>query len=185
MSWVLQRRGLPLYYLAPSTPWDLDDLLQTATLEGEEGGGRVTVAGWLGETETRANLTLPVLHLEVVHVRGVAPPPEGPEAQAWGLLEQLADNPGRTAEHRALNFLVARFQDLRELLARRIEANQKLAGVRARPSRLSASGQVIDIIFDFRSPEDGAAADSQFVRVDVSEVHPFPLNDSFQAYFER
>jgi hypothetical protein len=97
---------------------------------------------------------------------------------------QMADNAGATDEHRALNYLTVRYQDLYAQAAEQLHGrNAALTAVDMRPSRLSGVRRIVDVIFSY-TPRQAGATDKFFVRVDVTEEFPF-LVTRMSPYYDR
>jgi hypothetical protein len=119
------------------------------------------------------------------------PKPEGltseefePAAEElFNRIQQVADNAGATDEHRALNYLAVRYP---AIYARAVEAfsqNRSLSAVEVRPSRLTGTRKVVQVIFAYTDRQTGVT-ERHFVRVDVSDEFPF-LVTPLSAYYER
>lgn len=62
---------------------------------------------------------------------------------------QMADNAGATDEHRALNYLAVRYPAIYAQTADAFGRNFALAGVEVRPSRLSSTRRIGEVIFTY------------------------------------
>ena len=96
---------------------------------------------------------------------------------------QIADNAGATDEHRALNYLSVRYDEIYHRTQLMQNDNYSFAAVDVRPSRLSGARKVVDVIFSYENRAN-RAIQKWFVRVDVTEEFPF-LISPMQEYFER
>jgi cyclic patellamide precursor peptide PatG len=96
---------------------------------------------------------------------------------------QVNDNAGATDEHRALNYLAVRYPLIYERATRSYLDNAWLSSVDARPSRLSSTRKVMDVIFSFTNRQTDVT-DKYIVRVDVTEEFPF-LVTRLTEYFDR
>ena len=101
---------------------------------------------------------------------------------------QMADNVGQTEEHRALNYLAVRVEDIYGDVAGMHAKDFSLTAIEVRPSRLSAPGtrRVLDVIFSYtrRSAPIGFT-EKHFVRVDVTEEFPFIRSPGLSYYYDR
>ena len=96
---------------------------------------------------------------------------------------QLTDNAGATDEHRALNYLVMRYPSSYAKTAEKNGETCSLTAVDVRPSRLSSTRNIVDVIFSYTHRQTDVT-DKHFVRVDVSEKFPF-LVTKMAPYFDR
>ena len=95
----------------------------------------------------------------------------------------MTDNAGATDEHRALNYLAVRYPAIYEHSAAAYAADSALSAVEVRPSRLSGSRTILDVIFSYRHRQTDVI-DKQYVRVDVTEQFPF-LVTKLSPYYDR
>src|SRR5262249_19814157 len=84
----------------------------------------------------------------------------------------LSDNAGATDEHRALNYCAVRYPAVYALLAEQFQRNASLSGVAVRPSALSSTRKIVDVIFSFTN-RNTDVVDKFSARVDVTEEFPF------------
>ena len=96
---------------------------------------------------------------------------------------QIADNAGATDEHRALNYLAVRYDEIYHRTQLLQDENYSFTAVEVRPSRLSGTRKIVDVIFSYENRAN-RAIQKWFVRVDVTEEFPF-LVSPMQEYFER
>jgi hypothetical protein len=90
-------------------------------------------------------------------IQGIPRPEDTPEDQEkrfraaaeelYYTIVQVADNAGATDEHRALNYLTVRFDRIYAKTAEMYEQNASLSRVEVRPSRLSSTRSIVDVIF--------------------------------------
>ena len=119
------------------------------------------------------------------------PRPENIEAEqfravaqeVFGRMTQIADNAGDMDEHRALNYLAVRYPTLYSGVANAHVANASLSAVDVRPSALSATRQIVEVVLSFVNRTTDVV-DKSFVRVDVTEQFPF-LVTKLSPYFDR
>jgi hypothetical protein len=96
---------------------------------------------------------------------------------------QMADNAGATDEHRALNYLAVRYPTIYAQASQAFERNFSLAAVAVRPSRLSSTRKVADVVFSYTNRQTDVT-EKYFVRVDVTEEFPF-LVSKLSPYYDR
>lgn len=113
-------------------------------------------------------------------------PPEEFAAAAGELFErirQMTDNAGATDEHRALNYLVVRYPAVYAAVADAHGRNASLTVVEVRPSALSGTRKIVEVIFTFTN-RNTDVDEKFFVRVDATEEFPF-LVTKLSPYFDR
>lgn len=96
---------------------------------------------------------------------------------------QLTDNVGTTDEHRALNYLAMRYHAIYATAADAFARGCSLTAVEARPSRLSGTRKIIDVIFSYTN-RNTDFTEKVFVRTDVTEEFPF-LVTKMSPYYDR
>ena len=95
----------------------------------------------------------------------------------------LTDNAGATDEHRALNYLAMRYPAIYAKAAESFARDCSLTGVEVRPSPLSSTRKIVDVIFAYTN-RNTDFTEKFFVRVDVTEEFPF-LVTKMSPYFDR
>jgi hypothetical protein len=94
----------------------------------------------------------------------------------------MADNAGATDEHRALNYRALRYPRIYESAAKEDAGGASLSGLAVHHSPLSSMRKIVDVVFSY-SRRDVDIPDRQFVRVDVTDQHPF-LATGLSTYYE-
>jgi len=92
--------------------------------------------------------------------------------EVFNRVMQIGDNAGATDEHRALNYLAVRYPALYAAVAEAQARNASLSAVDVRPSPVSETRQIVDVIFSFADRATDVV-DKRSVRVDVTEKFPF------------
>ena len=142
-------------------------------------------------------LMIPILVFDQVYsfsrdaLIGAIPRPEKMTAKAFEAtaqevfdrVMQLTDNAGATDEHRALNYLVMRYPAIYATVADAHARNASLTGVDVRPSRLSGTRKVVDVILSLTN-RNNEFTEKHFTRVDVTEEFPF-LVTRMSPYYDR
>ena len=95
----------------------------------------------------------------------------------------MADNAGATDEHRALNYLAVRDPRIYAKAAEEFAQDFSLSGVEVRPSPLSGTRRIVDVIFSYTN-RNTDFTEKFFVRVDVTEELPF-LVTKLSPYYDR
>jgi hypothetical protein len=106
--------------------------------------------------------------------------PEGKRTEEFGeashelfhRIYQMTDNAGATDEHRAFNYLLVRYEAIYAKVAEQFEREFSLTAVETRPSLLSGTRNIIEVIFAFNHRHTDFT-EKYFVRVDVTEEFPF------------
>jgi len=199
LCWVLTIEGLDTYILYPRHPSGFERLIESLRLAPRPTDVDVVVGllGPIASPEMCNGLMLPVVAFDQIYsfdvdslLKSIPRPENIPEDQfgsaaedlLWRIM-QLADNAGATDEHRALNYLALRYPAVYEQTAMSLGQNCSLTGVDVRPSRLSSTRKVVDVIFAYTSRQTDVT-EKFFVRVDVTEKYPF-LVTKLSPYYER
>lgn len=202
VCWVFTIEGLETYILVPRDPADYDLLLEAVRPLPSPLDVDVVVGlrGPVAGPERCNGLTVPIVVFDQLYsfdrdllIKSI-PRPESvaakqerqfraAAAELFERIMQLADNAGSTDEHRAINYLAVRYPAVYALATEANARNQSLTSVEARPSRLSQTRNVVDIIFAFTNRETDVA-EKYFARVDVTEEFPF-LVTKLSPYYDR
>ena len=127
----------------------------------------------------RATLIKSIPRPEKIPAKEFAPAAE----ELFDRIIQMADNAGASDEHRALIYLVVRYHRIYAAVAEAFARNESLTGVDVRPSALSGTRKIMDVIFSFTN-RDTDVISKQLVRVDVTEEFPF-LVTKLSPYYDR
>jgi hypothetical protein len=203
VCWVFTIEGLETYLLVPRDPADYDQLLEAVRPHPSPLDIDVVVGmrGPIAAPEMCNGLMVPIVAFDQIYsfdrnaligalpgrkgTRG-AKSKDGDTAAAEELFDRfmlLADNAGSTDEHRALNYLAVRYPAVYETVADAFERDSSLTSVDVQPSSLSATRNVVDVIFSFTNRKTDVV-DKFFTRVDVTEEFPF-LVTKMSPYFDR
>jgi hypothetical protein len=96
---------------------------------------------------------------------------------------QMTDNAGATADHRALNYLAMRYPGIYAKAAEEFARDCSLSGVDVRPSPLSGTRDIVDVIFSYTN-RNTDFTEKFCVRCDVTEEFPF-LVSKLSPYYDR
>lgn len=96
---------------------------------------------------------------------------------------QITDNAGATDENRALNYLAMRYPAIYAKAAKQFARDFSLSSVEVRPSPLSGTRNIVDVIFSYTN-RNTDFVEKYFVRLDVTEEFPF-LVTKLAPYFDR
>ena len=202
MCWTFVIEGLETYILAPRDSADYELLIEAVRPDPDRNDIDVVI-GYLGPIappEVCNGLTLPVVIFDQLYsfdrdslIRAIPreegegePDEEQFRATAGELFDrimQLADNAGATDEHRALNYLAARYHAIYVQTARAHQRNASLTGVEVRPSRLAGVRNIVDVVFSY-TDRTTDVTEKYFVRVDVTEEFPF-LVTKLSPFYDR
>jgi cyclic patellamide precursor peptide PatG len=202
LCFVLTIEGLETYILQPRDPADFELLVEAVrpTPRPTDVDVVIGVRGPIAPPEMCNGLMVPVVAFDQIYsfdvdslIEGIPRPDSIPEEREESFRSaaeelfyrviQLADNAGATDEHRALNYLVVRYDRIYALTADAHGRDHSLSGVEVRPSRLSGTRRIVDVIFSFTN-RNTDVTEKYFVRVDVTEEFPF-LVTRMSPYYER
>ena len=199
VCWVLTIEGLETYILVPRDPADVDLLVEAlrATPSPLDLDCVIGVLGPVAPPDMCNGLLVPIVIFDQIYsfdrdaLMKAIPKPEKVSAkefapaaeQLFDRIMQMADNAGATDETRALNYLAVRYQAIYSSAADAFARNSSLTGVDVQPSALSATRNVVDVIFTYTNRNTDV--DEQFfVRVDVTDEFPF-LVTKLSPYYDR
>jgi hypothetical protein len=202
LCFVLTIEGLETYILQPRDPADFDLLVEAVRPAPRPTDVDVVIGvlGPIAPPEMCNGLMIPIVAFDQIYsfdvdslVQGIQRPesiPAGQEERFRAAAEelfyrviQMADNAGATDEHRALNYLAVRYDRIYAQTAEAHGRNSSLSRVEVRPSRLSGTRNIVDVIFSYTN-RDTDVTEKHFVRVDVTEEFPF-LVTKMSPYYDR
>lgn len=199
LCWVLTIQGLETYLLQPRDPVDYDSLVEATRPAPSplDIDAVIGLRGPLAPPEMCNGLMIPIVAFDQIYsfdreaLIGAIPRPEKTAAkefkaaaeELFDRVMQLTDNAGATDDHRALNYLAMRYPAIYTTVADAYARNASLTGVEVRPSRLSGTRKIVDVICSFTS-RNNDFTEKFFVRVDVTEEFPFLVN-KMSPYYDR
>ncbi|MCX4961254.1 hypothetical protein [Streptomyces virginiae] len=199
LCWVFTVQGLDTYLLRTRDPADLSMLIESLRPSPDASDVDVVIGrrGPISAPEFCNGLMVPVVLFDQVYsfdresLIDSLPVPEEAAADQYRSTArelfdrtiQLSDNAGATDEHRALNYLAVRYPSVYTRTAEAFANNQSLSCVEVRPSPLSGTRTIMDVVFSYTGRETDVT-EKYFARVDVSEMFPF-LVSRFQPYYDR
>lgn len=200
MCWVLTIQGLETYLLLPRDPADVDLFIEAIRPAPSPNDLDVVIGtrGPIAPPTMCNGLMVPIVIFDQVYSfdRGTLitsiPKPEnkGNAVQFASAAEelfqrilQLTDNAGATDEHRALNYLAMRYPAMYAKAAEQFALDFSLTGVEVRPSALSSTRKIVDVIFGYTNRKTDFR-EKFSVRVDTTEQFPF-LVTKLSPYFDR
>ena len=199
LCWVLTIQGLETYLLQPRDPVDIDLLVEAIRAAPSPNDIDVVIGmrGPIAPPEMCNGLMVPIVGFDQIYsfdreslIKSI-PKPERAKAKeftaaATELFErimQMTDNAGATDENRALNYLAVRYPAIYAKAAEEFAANASLSAVEVRPSPLSNTRKVVDVIFSFTN-RNTDVTEKFFVRCDMTEEFPFPVT-KMSPYYDR
>jgi len=199
LCWVLTIEGLETYLLRPRDASDLKLLVEAArpAPRPTDVDAVIGVRGPIAPPEFCNGLMVPIVAFDQLYsfdvdalIKSIPRPDSieeakfGPAAEeVFARIMQMADNAGATDEHRALNYLAMRYPAIYANAAEQFGRNFSLTAVDVRPSPLSGTRKVLDVIFSYAN-RNSDFAEKFFVRVDVTEEFPF-LVSKLSPFFDR
>jgi PatG C-terminal len=202
ICYVLNIEGLETYILVPTDPLDIDRLAQ-ALRPPPAGGGTTDIdvvigrRGPISSPEICNGLMVPIVMVDQIYsfdreaLMKAMPKRKGESEDqfkktsnsVFDHIIQISDNAGAADEHRALNYLAVRYDEIYHRTQLMQDENYSFSAVDVRQSRLSGTRKIVDVIFSYENRAN-RAVQKWFARVDVTEEFPF-LVSPLQQYFER
>ena len=199
LCWIFNIENLETFVLVPHDPLDIDRLAESIRPNPDFGDVDVIIGrrGPMAPPEMCNGIMLPIVLVDKIYsfdrdaiIKSI-PRKEGIDesqfkktsSEVFNHIIQIADNAGSTNEHRALNYLAVRYDELYNRTQLMQDEDYSFTGVEVRLSRLTGSRKVVDAIFTYEN-RNNRAFQKWFVRVDVTEEFPF-LVSPLQPYFER
>jgi hypothetical protein len=199
LCWVLTIEGLETYILVPRDPADLDLLVEAVRPAPSPLDMDIIIGmrGPIAPPELCNGLMLPIVVFDQIYsfdrsalIQNIPRPETIPATQFTQTCEelfdrimQMADNAGTTDEHRALNYCAVRYPAIYAKAAEAYGQSCSLTGMEVRPSSLSNTRKIVDVIFSYTN-RNTDFTEKFFVRVDVSEEFPF-LVTKLSPYYDR
>ena len=199
VCWVLTIQGLETYLLVPRDPADIDLLVEAIrpAPTADDIDVVIGVRGPIAPPEMCNGLMVPLVMFDQIYsfdratlIKAIPRPEKttaaqfGPAAEElFNRLMQVTDNAGATNEHRALNYLAVRYPAIYAKAAEQFGQAYSLTGVEVRPSALSSTRVIVDVIFSYTN-RNTDFTEKFFVRCDVTEEFPF-LVTKMSPYYDR
>ncbi len=199
LCWVLMIQGLETYLLHPRNPVDCDQLVEAIRPRPSPLDIDVVIGvrGPIAPPDICNGLMVPIVGFDQIYsfdrdslIKAI-PTPEKAKAETFPAAAEevfdrimyLADNAGATDEHRALNYLAMRYPSIYATAAEKFACDCSLSSVEVRPSPLSGTRQILDVIFSYTN-RNTDFTEKCFTRVDVTEEFPF-LVTKMSPYYDR
>jgi hypothetical protein len=198
LCWAMTIEGLDTYIVVPRDPADLELLVEAVrpAPRATDVDVMIGVKGPIAPPTLCNGLTVPIVGFDQLYsfdidsLVGSIPRPEKVPAdqfktmaeEVFNRVTQISDNAGATDEHRALNYLAVRYPALYAAVADAQARNAGLSAVEVRPSPLSATRRIVDVVFSFTNRSTDVV-EKVFTRVDVTEQFPF-LVTKLSPYYD-
>lgn len=199
LCWVLTVQGLETYLLVPRDPVDIDLLVEAIRPAPSPNDIDVVIGlrGPIAPPEMCNGLMVPIVAFDQIYsfdrdtlIKAI-PKPEKMKAEQFGpaaeelfdRIMQMTDNAGATDDHRALNYLAMRYPGIYAKAAEEFAESCSLSGVEVRPSPLSGTRNIVDVIFAYTN-RNTDYTEKCFVRCDVTEEFPF-LVTKLGPFYDR
>ena len=199
LCWVLTIESLDTYILHPRDPADLDLLVAAVRPMARPTDADVVIGvrGHIVPPDQCNGLMVPIVAFDQIYsfdvdalIKSIPRPKEisakdfaaGAEELFFRIM-QIADNAGATDEHRAVNYLAVRYPAIYATAAEAFGRNCSLTAVEVRPSPLSGTRRIVEVIFSFTNRQTDVT-EKFFTRVDVTEEYPF-LVTKISPYYDR
>jgi hypothetical protein len=199
LCWVLSIQGLETYLLRPRDPADIDLLVEALRPAPSPNDLDVVIGlrGPIAPPEMCNGLMVPIVAFDQIYsfdrdtlIKAIPKPEKitaaqfGPAAEElFDRIMQMTDNAGATPEHRALNYLAMRYPAIYAKAAEEFGRDFSLTGVEVRPSPLSSTRYIVDVIFAYTN-RNTDFTEKFFVRCDITEEFPF-LVTKLSPYYDR
>jgi hypothetical protein len=199
LCWVLTIQGLETYLLQPRDPADIDLLIEAIRPAPSPYDIDVVIGlrGPIAPPEMCNGLMVPIVVFDQIYsfdrdalIKAI-PKPEKTDAkkfepaaeELFNRIMQMTDNAGATGEHRALNYLAMRYPAIYSKTAEQFGCDCSLTAVEVRPSPLSSTRDIVDVIFSYTN-RNTDFTEKSFVRCDITEEFPF-LVTKLSPYYDR
>lgn len=199
LCWVLSVQGLDTYLLQPRDLTDIDLLVETIRPAASPNDIDVVIGlrGPIATPDLCNGLMVPIVAFDQLYsfdrnalIKAIPKPEKTTAAQfapaaeeLFNRIMQVADNAGATDEHRALNYLAMRYPAIYAKAAEAFGQGASLTRVEVRPSALSGTRNIVDVIFAYTNRTTDFT-EKVSVRVDVTEEFPF-LVAKLSPYYDR
>lgn len=199
LCWVMTIEGLETYLLIPRDSTELKLLVAALRPNPKPSDLDVIIGakGPIAQPQMCNGLMVPIVVFDQIYsfdretlLKGVgksdkahADRIEQAAGEVFDRIMLMTDNAGAANYHRALNYLAVRYSRIYEAVAEAFVHDESLSAVDVHRSPLSATREIVDVIFSFTNRNTDVTA-KQFVRVDVTDEFPF-LVTKLSPYFDR
>jgi hypothetical protein len=199
LCWVLTIEGLETYILVPRDAADFQLLVDAVrpTPSPIDLDVVIGVRGPIAPPEMCNGLMVPIVAFDQIYsfdrdsllkaIPGLKKEKgeqfSAAAGEVFDRIMLMADNAGTTDDHRAVNYLAVRYPAIYHTAADMFGKNASLTAVDVRPSTLSGTRRIVDVVFTYTHRQTDVA-EKYFCRVDVTEEFPF-LVTKLSPYYDR
>jgi hypothetical protein len=200
LCWVLAIEGQDTYILVPRDDRDWDLLAATIRPAPRRRMDLDVVIGTRGRiapADMCNGLTVPIVTFDQLYsfdrdhlIKSIPRPADIPAKQfepaaeeVLNLIMQMANNLGVEDRHRAVNYLAVRYPAIYATVAEAFHRSASLTAVEVRPSRLSSTQNISDVVFSLTDRKTGVI-DKFFTSVNVSGKYPHIVTP-MSRYYDR
>ena len=199
ICYVFKIGGLETYIVIPTDPLDIDRLAQTLRPTPDVGDIDLIIGrrGPIASAEVCNGLLIPIVAVDQIYsfdrdtLMKAIPKRKGESDDQFkktsevlfNNIIQITDNAGATDEHRAINYLAVRYDEIYNRAQVMQNENYSFTTIDVRPSTLSGTRKIVDVIFLYEN-RSNRAVQKWFTTVDVTEEFPF-LVSPLQQYIEH
>ena len=200
LCWLMTINGVESYVAAPADAGDVDLLIESLRPRPEPTDLDVLIGVQteIAPPEMCNGLRLPIVVFDQLYSFDRASlldalPSPGKDiakdqalAAAAELLDRIlgmTENTGRSAAHRALNYLAVRYPPIYALTAEAYANNAALTSVEVRPETIGVGREIVAAILSFTNRRTDVVS-KHAVRVDVSDRFPFIVS-KLSPYYDR
>jgi hypothetical protein len=199
LCYVFTIEGIDTYILQLGDPVDLQTLIESLRPTPQPWDVDVVIGrrGPIASPDLCNGLMVPIVVFDQIYsfdresfIKSIPRPEKipakefGPAAQElFDRIIQISDNAGATDADRAVNYLALRYPPIYARAAESFAANSSLTSLEVRPSPLSGTRKIVEVIFSYTNRSTDVT-EKFFVRVDVTEEFPF-LHTKLSPYFDR
>jgi PatG C-terminal len=199
LCYVLTIEGIDTYILQLGDPVDLQTLIESLRPTPQPWDVDVVIGrrGPIASPDLCNGLMVPIVVFDQIYsfdresfIKSIPRPEKipakefGPAAQElFDRIIQISDNAGATDADRAVNYIALRYPAVYAKAAESFAANSSLTSLEVRPSPLSGTRKIVEVIFSYTNRETDVT-EKFFVCVDVTEEFPF-LHTKLSPYYGR
>ena len=199
LCWVFTIQGLETYILHPRDPRDFDLLVEAIRPQPSPMDVDVVIGalGPIAPPDYCNGLMVPIVFFDQIYsfdrdtlIKAIPRSDkmkdekfEAVAGEVFDRIMQMTDNAGATDDHRALNYLAMRYPGIYARVAEAFAQDFSLNRLEVRPSSLSSTRNIVDIILSFTN-RNTDFTEKSFVRVDVTEEFPFMVT-KMSPYYDR
>jgi hypothetical protein len=199
ICYIFKIGGLETYIVNPSDPLDIERLAQALRPTSSVGDIDLIIGrrGPLASAEICNGLLVPIVAVDQIYsfdrdtLMKAIPKRKGESDDQFkktsealfNNIIQITDNAGATDEHRAINYLAVRYDEIYNRTQLMQNENYSFSSIDVKPSTLSGTRKIVDVILSYENRAN-RAVQKWFARVDVTEEFPF-LVSPLQQYIEH